>query len=62
MFEDDGLEEVEEYSNEKQSENYYINCTKEEFDKRAMSDIEEEWLRVFRSEQTQAESMREGEM
>jgi len=60
MFEDDGLEEVEEYSNE--NENDYMNCTKEEFDKRAMRDIEEEWLRVFRSEKTQAESMREGEM
>ena len=59
MFEDDGLEEVDAYDDD----NEYINCTKEEFETKAMHAIEQEWLRTFRQKYiTPAEDMRKGEM
>jgi len=53
------LEEVAAYDND----NEYTNCTKEEFEAKAMHAIEQEWLRTFRQKYiTPAEDMRKGEM
>jgi len=44
MFEDDGLEEIEEYGDE----NIYMESRKEDLDMREMWEKEQEWLRVIR--------------
>jgi hypothetical protein len=44
MFEDDGLEEIEDYGDE----NIYMESRKEDLDMREMWEKEQEWLRVIR--------------